>query len=131
MKEEKKDVEQKNGPMQFFIGLVLLSVGLFWLSQSVMVTTNWFSWTIGGVRMTSGLTVIPLIVGVIWMFCSPKNVIAKVVSALGAILIVAAIIMSINFSFVRTSLFEFIIMILFIAAGSGLLLRTLFKRKDN
>ena len=119
--------ENNGGPLQFFLGLVLLAVGLFWFSQSIMVQTNWFSWRLGGVQLSSGLSVVPLILGIIWMFFNPKSWAAKIVTILGGILIVASIIMSINFHFVRTSLFSFIVMISFMAAGSGLLLRALFR----
>ena len=121
--------EPQSGPLQFFIGLILLAVGLFWFSQSVMVQTNWFSWRLGSMHLSSGLSVVPLIIGIVWLFFNPKSRIAKLVTVLGGILIVAALILSIDFHFVRTSLFSFILMIGFIAAGSGLLLRTLFKKQ--
>ena len=121
--------DPQNGPLQFFIGLVLLAAGLFWLSQSVMVQTSWFTWRLGGMQLSSGLSVVPLIIGIVWLFFNPKSRMAKLVTVLGGVLIIAALILSIDFHFVRTSLFSFILMIGFIAAGSGLLLRTLFKKQ--
>jgi hypothetical protein len=112
----------------FFIGVVLLGVGLFWFSQRVSVQTSWFNFYMGGVHVTGGMVVVPLIIGILVMFVKPKAVIGKIITTLGAIFIVASVIMSVDFHFMRTSLYEFILIIGFIAAGSGMILRVLFKK---
>ena len=99
------------------------------LSKRVVVHTSWFSWRIGNWDMSSGTVTIPLIIGIVWYFFKPKSVIAKVVVTLGVVFIVLAIIMSIRINFLTTSLFDYILIIGMAAAGSGLLLRTVFKKK--
>lgn len=123
----KKD---ENELLQFFIGIILLGAGLFMLSKRVMVHSSWYVWGIGNFDLSSGLVTVPLIIGIIWQFYNPKSVIAKIIMTLGAVFIVATIIMSIRINFVTTSMFEYIIMIGMVAAGSGLLLKTLFKKRD-
>ena len=119
----------KNELLQFFLGVILLGVGLFLLSNRVMVSSSWYSWSFGGFNLSSGLITVPLIIGIIWYFCNPKSIIPKIIITLGVIFIVATIIMSIRIYFVTTSMYEYILIIGMAAAGAGLLLKTLFKKK--
>lgn len=130
MSNENNKKSNSNELLEFFIGIILLGVGLFMLSKRVMVHSNWFSWNIGGFNFSSGLVTIPLIIGIIWQFYNPKSVIPKFIITLGAIFIIITIIMSIRINFITTSMFEYIIIIGMIAAGAGLLLKTLFRKKD-
>ena len=127
-KEEKKQEVGVQNPSQFFIGLILLAVGLFMLSKRVIVHSNWFSWRIGFFDVSSGMLVIPLIIGIIWFFYNNKSWGAKILMILGGIFIVVAIIMSVSITFVTTSMYDYIIIIALIAAGAGLLLRAFFKK---
>ena len=70
------------------------------------------------------------IIRIIWYFFKPKSTIAKIIITLGVIFIVLAIIMSLRINFLTTSLFDYILIIGMEAAGSGLLLRTVFKKKN-
>lgn len=119
----------KNELLQFFLGVILLGVGLFLLSKRVMVSSSWYSWSFSGFNLSSGLITVPLIIGIIWYFCNPKSIIPKIIITLGVIFIVATIIMSIRIYFVTTSMYEYILIIGMAAAGAGLLLKTLFKKK--
>lgn len=121
---------QSNELLEFFVGVILLGVGLFWLSKRVVVNSSWYIWRIGSFDLSSGLVTVPLIVGIIWRFCSPKSIIPKIIITLGAVFIVATIIMSIRIHFLTTSMFDYLLIIGFAAAGSGLLLKTLFKKRD-
>ena len=128
LKEPKKRSE--NELLQFFIGVVLIGVGLFMLSKRVMVHSSWYIWRIGGFDLSSGTVTIPLIIGIIWYFFNNKSVFAKVLIVLGILFIVATIIMSVRINFVTTSMFDYILIFGMTAAGSGLLLKTLFKKRD-
>ncbi len=119
-----------NDPLQFFLGIVLLGAGLFMLSKRVMVHNSWHIWRIGSFDLSSGTVVIPLIIGIIWYFANPKSVISKIFITLGVIFIVATIIMSVRISFVTTSMFDYVIILGMAAAGSGLLLKTVFKKRN-
>lgn len=119
-----------NDPLQFFLGIILLGAGLFMLSKRAMVHNSWYMWRIGNFDLSSGTVVIPLIIGIIWYFANPKSVVPKIFITLGVIFIVATIIMSVRISFVTTSMFDYVLILGMAAAGSGLLLKTVFKKKN-
>ena len=123
----------ENSGLYFLIGIVLVSVGLFLLTQQTIVTMDWYTWMFGSFKLATGLVLVPFIVGIIILFYNPKSLIGKIVTIIGICIIVATIIMSIKIVFKSTSLFNFILMIGMIAAGSGLLLRWYFKKRkiDN
>ena len=131
MEEKEKKQSGENDLLMFFIGIVLLAAGLFMLSKRVVVHSNWFGWRWGNFDVTSGTVTIPLIIGIIWYFFKPNSIIAKTIITLGVIFIVLAIIMSLRINFLTTSLFDYILIIGMAAAGSGILLRTVFKKKKQ
>ena len=135
LKDMKAPYQQKsqsagNELLQFFIGVILLGAGLFMLSKRVMVHSSWYVWRIGGFDLSSGTITIPLLIGIIWYFFNSKSIAAKIVITLSTILIVVSIIMSVKIRFIATSMFDYILILGMAAAGSGLLLKTLFKKKN-
>ena len=128
-KQEEKD-SGGNDPLQFFIGIVLLGAGLFMLSKRVMVHSSWYVWQIGGFDLSSGTVTIPLIIGIIWYFINNKSIAAKILIVLSVVFIIVSIIMSIRINFVTTSMFDYILIFGMVAAGTGLLLKTLFKKRN-
>lgn len=119
-----------NELLQFFIGIILLGAGLFMLSKRVMVHSSWYSWRIGGFNLSSGTITIPLIIGIIYYFYNPKSIVAKIIITLSVVFIVISIIMSVRINFVTTSMFDYVLIFGMAAAGSGLLLKTLFKKRN-
>ena len=127
--QDKKQSEG-NELLQFFIGVILLGAGLFMLSKRVMVYSSWYVWRIGGFDLSSGTITIPLIIGIIWYFFNSKSIAPKIIITLSVIFIVLSIIMSVRINFVTTSMFDYVLIFGMSAAGSGLLLKTLFKKRD-
>ena len=120
---------KKNPILALVIGAVMLVTGLFWLMQIIQVSSLWGGgWTVGGIQISAGLTLVPFIAGIIWVFYDTKSAAAKIVTALGAIIIIAGILMSIRFYVRPTSLYVFILIIVLIGGGCGLLARVLFKK---
>lgn len=121
----------ENELLQFFVGMILLGVGLFLLSKKVMVNSSWYVWHLGGFNMSSGTVTIPLIIGIIWYFFNAKSIGAKLVILFSVVFLILSIIMSIRINFVTTSMFDYVLMFGMIAAGCGLLLKVLFKKEKN
>lgn len=121
-------MNEKNPLLTFFVGVALLGAGLYWLFNSVVVESFRFgSYHIGSTSFSipSGLVIVPLMIGVFWWVINPDSFFAKVVTVLGVVIIVASIIVSVQFYFKQKSLYEYIIMILMIVVGSSLLARVL------
>lgn len=116
--------KEGNELVQFLIGIVMLIAGLYWFASSVMVTTGFYSWRIGGFR-TGGFVIVPLIIGICWIFANPSSIGAKIMAFLGVVIILASIIAGTNFVFYRRNLYEYILMIVFIFGGATLVLKVL------
>ncbi len=124
-------MKEKDDALDFFIGLILLGAGLFMLSKRVVVHSGWYGWRIGNFDLSTGTVTIPLIIGIIWYFFNSKSIVPKIIITLGVIFIVVSIIMSVRINFVATSLFDYILIFGMAAAGSGLLLRGTFRKKEE
>ena len=75
--------------LYFWGGLIMLVVGLFFLSQKVTVTNSFWG---GGIRLmgmhiSSGLVIVPFIFSLVWMFIRPNkgSKIAMVLSVLSEV----------------------------------------------
>lgn len=117
-----------NELLQLFAGIALLAVGLFMFSKRVVVYSSWFSWRIGGFSLSSGTVTIPLFIGIIWYFCNPKSMGAKVLTALSIIFIIVSVIMSVRINFMASTMFDYVLIFGMMAAGAELCLRILFKK---
>lgn len=132
LKMSKNSIEPSSGNelLQFFIGIILLGAGLFMLSKRVVVHSSWYTWRIGRFDFSSGTTTIPLIIGIIWYFYNPKSILPKIILTLSVVFIILSIIMSVRINFLTTSMFDYILIFGMAAAGSGLLLKTVFKKRN-
>lgn len=128
---EKNIVKKENELLEFFIGVILLGIGLYMLAQQVDVRMSWYSWHLGSFRVATGMIFIPLIFGVIWQIVNKESKFAKALTILGVVIIVATIIMSVSIVFRTTSMYNYIIILLMISIGTGLLLKVLFKDKKR
>ena len=123
---------KKNPLLTFIVGAVMLTVGLFWLMQIVQVSSLWGGgWMVGGLQVSGGATLVPLIAGIVWVFFDPKSTGARVLCILGAVIVVAGILLSVRFYVRPTSLYVFILIFVLIAGGCGLLARIVFARPNG
>lgn len=117
----------KNELLQFLAGLVMLVAGLFIFSQKVVVSSSFMSsgFSMGEIRMTSGLIIVPLIIGIVWMFASGASFASKVMTGLGVFLILVAIIASTNIRLMTMTLYDWVLILVLIFGGAGLLAKVL------
>lgn len=118
----------KNELLQFLAGLAMLIAGLFILSQKVMVYSGFFGHglQIGGFYMSNGLIMVPFIIGIVWMFASGGSLPSKIFTVVGVLIIIIAIIMTTNIRLVQMTLYEWVLILVLIFGGAGLLARILF-----
>ena len=107
---------------QFFSGLVMSVAGAYLLLNQVQVTTSFWSFgSYGGF----GLTLLPLLVGVAFLFYNGKSIVGWLLTGLGAAIILASILMHLDIYFRPTSLFNTIVMLGLLFGGLGLVARSL------
>jgi hypothetical protein len=110
------------GVGQFFIGLTMAVVGVYLLLNQVQVTTSFWNFgRFGGF----GPTLLPLLVGVGFLFYNGKSVIGWLLTALGLAIILAGVLMNLDIYFRQTTLFNTIVMLGLLFGGIGLIARSL------
>jgi hypothetical protein len=110
------------GVGHFFLGLVMASVGGYLLLDQVQVTTSFWSFgRYGGF----GLTLLPLLVGVGFLFYDGKSIVGWLLTGVGAAIILANILMHMDIYFRPTTLFNTIVMLGLLFGGLGLIARSL------
>ena len=109
------------GVATFFVGVALAAAGAFLLTQRVVVTTSgWRLWGYSGF----GLSLIPLMLGIGMLFYDGRSLVGKLLAFVGVVIIFAGVIMNLDVYFQSTSLFAFGMMIVMLAGGVGLILRS-------
>lgn len=118
----------------FLAGIIMLGVGLFIFSQRVTVHSGFFSiwgFGMGGSHLTSGVIMIPFIIGIVWLFVSGGSLGSKILTGFGVLFVIVGVIISTRITLSTISLFEWIIILILIFGGAGLVARVLFGGKEE
>ena len=107
---------------EFFLGLVMVVIGAYLITNRIVVVSNYWSW--GGYSMF-GLSLLPLIIGIGILFFNGKSLAGWILLFLGVVIIFAGVLMNLHIYFQATSLFGTIVMIVLLAGGIGLIFRAL------
>ncbi len=114
---------------QFFIGLIMLCGGLYLLLNAIIVTSHFGMgmrlYSFGGYGVTSGMILIPFIFGIGIVFYNSRNALGWLLSLGALAALIFGVISSINFSFRHMSAFDLIVILVLVAGGLGLFLRSL------
>ena len=118
--------------IEFYIGVIAIAAGLFFLLSKAVVRSGFYTWTVSGLSVSSGVVIIPLMAGVIGLVHNPKSFFAKLITIAGSIFIVSSIILNIRISFTTTTMFDYVVMMVLIAIGLGMILKAnSMAREDN
>jgi hypothetical protein len=111
----------------FFLGLILTIVGGYLVLNQVQVTSSFTFFGLWGWSRPGGfgLTMLPLLIGVGVLFFDGKSKIGWTLFVGGLLTILAAVLMSLSIYWERTSLFNTLLMFGLLAAGLGLVARSL------
>ena len=129
MKRSVSEVKkERNELLEFLGGLAMLIVGLYLFTGKATVQTSFFSGTLSlhGFSFNSGLVIIPFIIGIVWLFVKPSSFGAKLVTGAGVLIIIVSVIASTTISLPKITLYEWILYLVLIFGGAGLLARALF-----
>jgi uncharacterized protein len=107
---------------QFFIGLLLAGVGIYLILNQVEVTSSWgHLWGFN----SFGLSLVPFLIGIGMLFFNGRSIAGWILTVLGVGIILAGILMNMNIYFRPTSLYNTLFMLAMLAAGIGLIARSL------
>ena len=110
------------GSGEFLIGLALVIGGGYLVLNQVTVTTG--IWRLWGYS-AFGLSLIPLLIGIGVLFFNGKSPIGWLLTLGGALIIAVGVIANLQVFFQPTSLFNTLLMLGGLAAGIGLIARSL------
>jgi hypothetical protein len=108
------------GLIEFFIGLAMAIAGGYMLISHVIVTSGFWNW--GGYN-SFGLSLVPLIFGIAFVFFNGKSVIGWILIFASVIIIASGVLMNLQIYFEPASLFNTIVMLVLFAGGLGLIAR--------
>jgi hypothetical protein len=121
-----KNVGGTPGGLPWFIGgLAMLAVGVYLLFQQVDVHGGYWAWGRGGSGTSFGLSLIPLLVGVGLLFFDSESRAGWILAGLGALIVIAGIIVNLRIHFRTTTLWDTILILILIAGGIGAIVRSL------
>jgi hypothetical protein len=137
MDTEKKSQQQTfgaggtpGGVGTFLVGFALACAGGWLLTNQVTVTSQFFASgflvPVINYRMnTFGLSLIPFIIGICFLFFNGKSIAGWLLTIAGLVAIIAGILTSLHIYFQPTSLFNTLVMLVLLFGGIGLILRSL------
>jgi hypothetical protein len=106
----------------FLVGAAMVVAGGYLLLTRVTVGSAY--WSLWGYN-AFGLSLLPLLGGIGLLFFDGRSVLGWVLSAAGAIIILVGIIANLHIYFQPTSLFDTLVILGLLAAGLGLVARSL------
>ena len=106
----------------FLVGLGMLVVGGYLLLTRVTVGSG--AWLLWGYN-AFGMSLLPLLGGIGWLFYDGRSVGGWLLAAVGALIILAGIIANLHIFFAPTSLFDTLVMLGLLAGGLGLIAHSL------
>jgi uncharacterized protein len=106
----------------FLIGLAMLVVGGYLLLTRVTVGSG--AWLLWGYN-AFGLSLLPLLAGIAWLFYDGRSIGGWILAGLGALIILAGILANLHIFFAPTSLFDTLVMLGLLAGGLGVVARSL------
>lgn len=120
----------KNDLIQFFCGLLMLAAGVFLIFQNLDVRSSWGTGflRVGGYSLPNGLIFLPILIGIVMLFLMDRKVFGWIVLAVGLVIVLVAVIMSVNIRWRTTNAYVFIAMFGLAAAGGAMVIRQLLKK---
>ena len=116
----------EGGMGMFLLGFAMAVAGAYLLTSQVTVTTGY--WHLWGYN-AFGLSLLPLIIGIGFLFFDGKSAVGWVLTVAGAVIVFVGILMHLDIYFRPTSLFNTILMLVLLTGGIGLVARSLRPRR--
>lgn len=120
----------------FFIGLIMMCTGFYLLLQSIIIVQPFglgmglyhFPASGGTVSITSGMILIPLLIGIGMVFFNARNYLGWVLALCSLAALIVGVIVNIHFTLRGMTLFDLLMILVLTIGGLGLFLRSLVSR---
>ncbi|HYC93821.1 MAG TPA: hypothetical protein VEO54_31750 [Thermoanaerobaculia bacterium] len=112
----------EGGIGMFLMGFVMAVAGGYLLTNQVTVTSGY--WHLWGYN-AFGLSLLPFVVGIAFLFFNGKSPVGWVLTIAGAVILFVGIIANLDIYFRPTSLFNTLVMLVLLLGGIGLVARSL------
>jgi hypothetical protein len=112
----------------FVIGFAMACVGGYLLANQVSVVGSY--WGFYGAS-TFGITLLPMLIGIAILFWNGRSLIGRLLTAAGALFILAGVIANMHIYFRQTSLFDALVMLILFFGGLGLIARAIMPHRKN
>ncbi len=106
----------------FLIGFVMACIGGYLLSNQVSVVGSY--WSFYGAN-TFGITLIPLLLGIAMLFWNGRSLFGWLLTAAGALFILAGVIANMHIYFQPATLFNTLVMLILLVGGLALIARAI------
>jgi hypothetical protein len=116
------------GVAPFAVGLLMAIGGGYLLTERITVSSGLWSWF--GPH-TSGLALLPLVVGAGMLFFDGKSAVGWILTAGGIVIVLLGVLANLRIYFEPTSLFDTLLMLVLLAGGVGLMARSLRARPPS
>lgn len=117
------------GTGSFLIGLVMIIGGGYLLLNSIVIRPNFGLgaqvFGLGGVPITSGMVLIPFMLGVGMIFYNAQSWIGWIVAGGSLTALIFGVIANMTLQLARMSAFDLIVVLVLLVGGIGLFLRSL------
>ena len=109
----------------------MLAAGLFIFCNKVTVSTayGYGMMGIGSFRMNTGLVIVPLIIGIVWMFISDGSFVSKLFTTIAVIFIIAMVIMNTRITLDTMKLYDWILILVLIFGGGAMVAKVTFANR--
>jgi hypothetical protein len=111
--------------------LVMMCGGFYLLLNSISVTSGFhlgmrlYGFGSGGFSITSGMIMIPFMIGIGIIFYNAKNILGWILTIGSLVALIFGVIASVRFTFHQMSAFDLIMILVLSVGGAGLFLRAL------
>lgn len=120
------------GEGSFLVGLIMMCGGGYLLLRSIIVRPDFglgaSLYSFGGTSITSGMVLIPFLFGIGMIFYNARNWLGWLLAGGSLVALVFGVIANLNLQFARMSAFDLLVILILLAGGIGLFLRSLRNR---
>ncbi len=113
---------------EFLMGFVMTCVGGYLLTNQVTVAGSY--WNFYGTN-TFGVTLLPMLFGIGMLFWNGRSIAGWVLTAGGALFILAGVIANLHIYFRPATLFNTIVMLVLVVGGLGLIARAMLPHRSK